>query len=88
MHPHESAPVWLAQRPQRPQASTANAGCSAQRPFSTDGWLSGSAPPLQAQAELDRLIQLEYWLKYDFTGCVRKLLPARQQVCSLGGSVR
>lgn len=36
--------------------------------------------PLQAQAELDRLIQLEYWLKYDFTGCVRKLLPARQQV--------
>lgn len=35
---------------------------------------------LQAQTELDRLIQLEYWLKYDFSGCVRKLLPARQQV--------
>lgn len=40
---------------------------------------------VQAQAELDRLIQLEYWLKYDFTGCVRKLLPARQQV---GGEAR
>lgn len=35
---------------------------------------------MQAKDELDRLVQLEYWLKFDFTGCVRKLLPPLQQV--------
>jgi len=44
--------------------------------------LSASTPCLlflQSKDELDRLIQLEYWLKFDLTGCVRKLLPAHQQ---------
>ncbi|KAL4430646.1 hypothetical protein ABPG75_005902 [Micractinium tetrahymenae] len=51
--------------------------------------LSGqpSSPgPLQAKDELDRLIQLEYWLKFDFTGCVRKLLPAQQQALCMVSS--
>ncbi|PSC74365.1 Rrf2 family transcriptional regulator [Micractinium conductrix] len=49
------------------------------------GQLDGPAP-LQAKDELDRLIQLEYWLKYDFTGCVRKLLPAQQQALCMVSS--
>ncbi|EFN55658.1 hypothetical protein CHLNCDRAFT_133863 [Chlorella variabilis] len=40
---------------------------------------SANAKAQQAKDELDRLVQLEYWLKFDFTGCVRKLLPAQQQ---------
>jgi hypothetical protein len=42
------------------------------------GLLSSLLP--QAKDELDRLVQVEYWLKFDFTGCVRKLLPSQQQV--------
>ena len=30
---------------------------------------------MQSKDELDNLVQLEYWLKFDFIGCVRKLLP-------------
>lgn len=29
-------------------------------------------------------MQLEYWLRFDFTGCVRKLLPPTQQVGAEG----
>ncbi|KAI7838389.1 hypothetical protein COHA_007846 [Chlorella ohadii] len=47
---------------------------------------SSSEGTLPAQTELDRLIQLEYWLKYDFSGCVRKLLPARQQALCMVAS--
>lgn len=42
---------------------------------------------VQAKDELDRLIQREYWLKYDFTGCVRKLLPAQQQALCMVSAV-
>ncbi|KAL4423340.1 hypothetical protein ABPG77_006135 [Micractinium sp. CCAP 211/92] len=50
------------------------------------GGQAASPGPLQAKDELDRLIQLEYWLKFDFTGCVRKLLPAQQQALCMVSS--
>lgn len=66
-------------------AAAGNAGAESSFERALSGQ-SASPGPLQAKDELDRLIQLEYWLKFDFTGCVRKLLPAQQQALCMVSS--